>query len=272
MNVRIIVGVFSCALWLHLWGSAKISAGLRRLLRPGQPDQHVTGLEGLQTARTALGLVILVVAHLFWSTSLSDSVGTSFGNALTTPVIVAVLVVVCALSMVACARRGLRTGMLRQLCIPIATVVVVLGIYAAAVFAMTHVPTLLTAAQKVEGALGVVAVIVMLSVGTTFIWAFFVSGYITVREISRHHFRAADGHPALRAIIIIAISCWSVVTVVANQESVTSAWRLPGYVALLVVGFGPLLNIVISLVEIRRLRTLHGISLRAPGHPVPVRW
>ncbi len=267
----IMFGTVYGILRLHFWGKARLTPPLYRLLRPSRSHRMPsTGLEGFQTARTVIGMIALVMAHLLWSTSISESMDKSVSSVLTTPAIVALLVVLCATSMAALARRGMRRRMLSQVWIPIRTVLLTLAVYSAAIGLMAAVTPLLSTIDGLDGARGELAMAAMMVLLMAFTWAFVVSALIGLREISRHHFRATDGHPALRAIIIIAVSCWTIVAIMIDRETETRAWNLPENAALVILGTGPLMNIAFSLIEIRRLR-LHGISLRQPAYPTPAR-
>lgn len=267
MSLRTLFIFFLIALRMHLWAQGKIAPPIHSFLRPNRSVAFAdTGLESIQTVRTVIGFLFLLIANLLWSRSLSDSFERGFATAFTTPVTIALLVIACALLMVAFARRGLRKALLTQVWIPIRTVFVIAVVYAAAILIMPQINVALHASQGIGGVFGFILVIVLIFAGTGFIWAFMVSGLITLREITKHHFRAADGHPALRAIIIIAVSIWTIFTVAQNYESTLLAWNLPGHATLALVTIGPLVNVILSIVEIHRLRNAHGVSLRAPGY------
>lgn len=211
--------------------------------------------------RNVLGLILVVLAHARWRWPEGDytmAIEASWESMLRSLLGGSVLVILASIAMPLFARSGHRVAMLRNMCAPLCTLLGCAAFVATLPASANLLADSGTAAPSTAWL--VLAVILTLAV------PFYLFGvWFGVPVVVRHFFRARDGHPALRAIIMIALSGWTLAVGVSGTIGGTVDARFPAIVSIVLLVVGPLANIVLSWWEIHRLRTHWGVRLRQAG-------
>ncbi|MBI9115734.1 hypothetical protein [Sanguibacter suaedae] len=221
-------------------------------------------IEKLVLWRNTTGIVLVVVVHGSWNRDISGSLGDAALSAMTTPFVIAGLVIVSALGMAAAARRGHRRAMLTCTWIPVRTVLVSLG----ALITMILLPTFTgwvstSLPADVPGMIQLVLALVSLVGGFLYLVALVLMVTVGLRAASQHYFRAVDGHPCMRAVVSAALSTWTLGTLAWSWAEESGGFALPTWAVVLVLIGGPLVNVALAAYELRRLRVVHGIDFRS---------
>ncbi|MFT4051985.1 MAG: hypothetical protein QM677_07025 [Microbacterium sp.] len=252
---------------LVLW--RRIGLAVEQWLSPRCPVLD-PAIERLAAVRAAVGLVLVVAANVLWERDPQRWLlawAQSQAAVVVLPFQLAALVVLAAVLLSVFARRGQRRAMLRHTMRPVRIVGIALAVlvaWCAALWALAHVLPLVRVGD------GPVATLLALAVAVAGFAAFFVTAAVAcygARAIVRHCFRARDGHPAMRAVVIALLSVWTIAIGLADFADAVARSAIPWWAGLCLLVGGPITNIALSVAEIVRLGD-RGVSIRcAVGAP-----
>lgn len=233
-------------------------------LAPRTPSIDVA-MERWATARTVIGFLIVIAASLIWDpepSRLAQRFSDAQASMLLLPFQIATAVIVAAVVLVSLARPGERARMARNVLRPIKVVGIVLIVLVGAVAAMWGMSSLLQASMSLEPAWQTTAMILSLVLYLSLSFAGSAAAWYGFRSISKHCFRARDGHPAMSAIVMIVLSLWTLTVGVLEVTSTGWDTGLPPWLAACLLIVGPIVVLALSTIELIRLPRRFGIPLR----------
>lgn len=243
------------------WGAvAGVVHGYLTARRP-TIDPH---LEVLARWRSVVGLLLVVAANIVWNpdpTRLMLAWSDSMGRAMLLPLQIAVAVLIGALLLTVIAQRGHRRRMLRATMRPTRVVGVSLLVLAGWVGSIVGWTQLMPFVAN-TGEWMPLAVFGMLTANVALTFVGLVGFFHGSRAIARDCFRARDGHPGMRAVVIVVLSLWTLGVGIFEMATSGADGVFPLWASLCLLVAGPLANIALSAHEISRLHRLFGISLR----------
>lgn len=226
------------------------------------PDYRLIGrdvpLERVRAIRSWLGLAVLVWIAVTYGRT--DDAAEGWMVSFTVSVFVAIIAVPIAVGiMIALTRDDLRAETRRSLMVPLRSLglfvlvsTATLGGLSAMAYGSKGMGDTMTPVSFIVTLLGVVVSLWVLR-----FW------FLAVRAIPQHLFRAVDGHPLLPAVIAPWLSwCGALIDLGDDGKA-----ALPTSVRLIGTLGGPITITVMSLWEIRRVRSRHGVTFRGGPHP-----